>query len=224
MKAHSSDEKLLPSFPQCEVPGVVLGDIQRRTSWPAFVGVDLAGRKRRGNAIVGVRLDPSSMRRYPAYVRYVAGTSVQVANAIAEVDRLLSPSVIKVENNGYQEALKDWITSAKDKYPFWLKIEETRTEDGNKHDAEKGLPGLEVEFFNRSWVFPLSEYEGSTREDPDPVRADWARLAEEISDYPIAASSDGLMALWFARQAIVENYGFIESADASGGIGDISNR
>lgn len=222
MRAHSDAESTFPSFQKCERPGLVLGDLIRN-SWPAFVGVDLAGRKRPGNAIVTVKVDPVSRRRYPVDVRYGAWRSSETARQIEDVNRQFRPIVIMVENNGYQQALIDWVADQKSQFSYWSKVEATTTTDGKKGDAYLGLPGLEVEFHNESWCFPLSEYEGATGDDADARRAAWARLAYEIKYHPIASTSDGLMALWMARQGI-ESFSGLALSSQSGDFSDFNAR
>jgi len=219
LKAFSDDEATFPSFSQCEVPGITLGEIQR-SNWPKFTGVDLSSKKRPGNTIATVAVDPKTRRRYPIDIRYGAWRSSETAEQIRIVDELFSPMVIMVEDNAYQEALLDWISDDKSRFPYWVKIEATTTTGGRKSDLEKGLPGLEVEFSKKGWAFPLSEYENVTPDEAPPA-GHWARLAQELRHHPIAATSDGVMALWFARQGI-ELYGGMAFHDVQ--IGDLTVR
>lgn len=220
MQAFSDDEATFPSFKDCEVPGVSIGDLTR-SGWPKFTGVDLSGKKRPGNAIVTVAVDPSSRRRFPVDVRFGKWSSSELAQQLNDVDQTFNPVVVMVENNGYQQALIDWVEAEKDKYRFWMKLEPTTTTEGNKADAAIGLPGLEIEFKNRAWVFPLSEYEGAGLQDEDPRRRHWARLAAEFRFHPIASTSDGVMATWFARQGIAIYGGLAFEAQGAGH--DLSN-
>lgn len=201
-KAFTDEESTFPSFKQCEIPGVGIGEIARNPHWPKVTGVDLSSKKRPGNAIVTVAVDPRTRRRFPVDVRYGAWRSSETAQMIQTVDDLYHPTVIMVEDNSYQEALIDWVADSKAKFTFWAKVEPTTTTGEKKADPEKGLPALEVEFFNGGWVFPLSEYENATIEDEDVKRKAWARLAYEFQFHPIASTSDGVMATWFARQGI----------------------
>ena len=205
LRAWSDKESSFPSFEQCRTPGLVLGDIVRRTQWPAFTGVDLSGKKRPGNAIVTVRVDPVSRHRYPVDVRYLARAGPEVCESLNIVNEIFRPTVIMVEDNGYQESLLDWVGSEKAKYPFWVKIEATTTTGGKKSDADKGLPSLEVEFKNKAWVVPYSEYEAAGLDSPTPA-CHWVRWDNEFRFHPLAATTDGVMATWFARQGI-EIYG-----------------
>ena len=199
LRAVSDEDLSFPDFPSCFVHGLVLGTLQRRTDWPAFTGVDLAGRKRPGNAIVTVRVDPLTRRRYPVDLRAGAWRSHEVVNHLTEINELYSPEVIKVEDNGYQEALIDWIQVGK--YDFWYKVEGTTTTGHTKYNEEVGLPALQVEFQNKAWCIPADEFE--TQELGHMSRGcPWCRWVYEFSNHPLAASSDYVMATWFARQGI----------------------
>lgn len=221
MKAFVDGEETFPSFRQCENPAMVLGDVQRSEAWPAFTGVDLAGKKRAGNAIVTLRVDPRSKRRYPIDVRFGAWRSSETAEQIEDVYRLYKPCVVMVEDNGYQRALLDWIADQYNRFSFSHVVYPTTTMDGNKSDHELGLPGLEIEFHNGAWSFPLAEYDGISMDDPDRRRAAWARLAYEFRHHPVAASSDGVMATWFARQGVEIWGGLAFRTDA--GVGEDFN-
>lgn len=224
LKAFSDSESTFPSFGKCEIPGLVLGDVQRK-NWPCVLGVDPAGKKRLGNAIVAVKVDPVTRRRFPVEVRYGAWRSSETADHIEDMNRAHNPTVIMVENNAYQQALIDWVGDSKGRYSYWMKLEAVTTTDGLKADAELGLPGLEVEFAHEAWCFPKSEYEGAGQDDEDPKRAAWARLAYEFRYHPIASTSDGVMATWFARQGIEMYAGLILGGmDAAGDFSDLNAR
>ena len=220
LRAFSDDEATFPSFPLCLVPGVGIGDIQR-SAWPKFTGVDLSSSKRPGNAIVTVAVDPVNRRRYLIDARVGAWRSNETCEQIGIVNSLYKPTVIMVEDNGYQEALIEWAVAKKSENPWWMKVEGCTTTGPSKKSLEVGLPVLQVEFERKGWVFPLSEWEGATVEDPAP-RGHWARLEQEFKFHPIAATSDFVMSTWFARQGI-ELFGNLE-LDATDALADINVR
>lgn len=225
LQAYSDDEATFPSFVKtARARGLVLGDLQRNDNWPCFIGVDLSGKKRPGNALAAVRVDPASRRRYPIDIRFLARSGPEVCEAIQEMNEQYKPVVIMVEDNGYQDSIIDWIGDQKTRFPFWVKVEPTTTTSGRKGDAERGLPGLEVEFKNGAWCMPYTEYEGATK-DEDPPRGWWARLDHEFRFHPIAATSDGVMSVWFARQGIEQYGGFgIPGKEGDEGMGDFNLR
>jgi hypothetical protein len=223
LQAFSDDEATFPSFKGCRVPGIVLGDIIRNNRWPAFTGVDLSGKKRPGNCIFTAKVDPTTRRRYPVDVRFGKWRGSEVCEHLNEIDQQFKPIVIMVEDNAYQESLIDWVSDLKSRFPFWVKVEATTTTGGKKGDAEKGLPGLEVEFKNKAWVVPYSEYEEATRDDPAPA-GHWARWDYEFAQHPIAATTDGVMATWFARQGIEIFGGFGLPEGNAEKLGDVNVR
>jgi hypothetical protein len=185
-----------PSFKKCYQSGLVLSELHRRM-YPAYIGVDLAGPKRAGNAIVVIGLEPQTMKRYLLEARFGAWSSPTTAGVLAEVASRHNVQYIQVENNAYQQALIDWVKKEKPEFPYWMKIEPYTTGFITKADEHAGLPALEVEFKNEGWVVPSSEFEGH----PPGCVCDWCRIKTEVENYPKGSSTDGLMALFFARDA-----------------------
>ncbi len=218
LKAYSDEEATFPSYPKCRIPGVTVGELAR-SNWLKVSGVDLSSAKRPGNCILTAAVEPGTHRRFVLDVRYGAWKSNETCEQITIVDNLFRPSLIMVEDNAYQTALVDWALADKEKHPWWMKVDPTTTTGPSKKSQKIGLPALQIEFDRGGWVFPLSEWEGATKEDPPP-RGHWARLDSEMRFHPIAEHSDGPMALWFARQGIVMHGGL----EVEVGLGDISNR
>lgn len=189
-------ELRFPSFEKCRLPGISLSDLHRK-QLPTYVGVDLSSKTRPGNAIVAIGLDMATQRRHVLEVKYGAWTSPQTASALADVCSRHNIQWIQVENNAYQQSIIDWVKQEKGDFPYWPKVEAFTTGVG-KADPQYGLPGLEVEFKNGSWVIPYSEYEGH----PTTCVCDWCHFDREFRQYPRGATTDGVMAAWFARDAI----------------------
>ena len=196
MMAFSDEEATFPGWKGCYAHGVSIGDIQRN-GWLKYTGVDPSGSTRPGNAIVTVAVEPGSRRRYPCDVRVGAWRSDELAEQIQDVNNLLNPQVIMVENNAYQSALIDWAQASKHNNDFWMKLEATTT-GSNKNNQVLGLPGMQVEFSNGSWVVPHGEFEGHAVNCP----CAWCRFDKEFRFHPLFASTDLVMATWFARQGI----------------------
>lgn len=196
MNAVSPGELKFPSWAKCRQSGVILEEIQKRML-PAYIGVDLAGKRRPGNAIVVVGLEVSTNRRYLLETKLGAWTSPETAGVLAEVSSRHNVQAIQVENNAYQQSLIDWVKKEKPDYPYWMKIQAFTT-GTNKADPDYGLPVLEVEFHNEAWVVPYSSYENH----PSTCVCDWCNSDQQVRLYPKAAATDFVMALWFARDAI----------------------
>jgi hypothetical protein len=215
-RAFDDAERMFPSFQSCFTPGVVVGEIARR-GWPTFAGVDLAGTKRPGNVIFVAAVDPSTQRRYPLEVLCGAWKSPEVAGQLAAVNaRHPNLRVIMVENNGYQQSLIDWIQQSPGQNDFWFKIESYTTGFDSKANLTYGLPGLEVEFHNRAWVVPSSEFEGHTAF----CSCGWCTWKSEVHDYPMGAQTDTVMAMHFCREAI-SFWGSGVTAGVGGTVGGI---
>ena len=197
MRVIRPGDLMLPHFPDCWQSGVVVSDVLSRRL-PAYLGVDLAGKTRAGNFIVAVCVDPRTQLRYVVAARHGAWSSPDLVTHLADICSMLSNvQVIMVENNGYQDALIDWIKASKAAFPWWTKIE-PHTTGRQKSDPALGVPGLEIEFKNKAWVFPSNEWEGH----PPACPCSWCALKFQVRDYPKAKHSDALMATWFCKVAI----------------------
>lgn len=197
MKAFTDDERMFPSFHTCFTPGISTGEIARR-GLPVFAGVDLAGQRRPGNVIFVAALDTLTQRRYPLEVLTGNWTSPDTAKHLAGVNvRHPNLRFIMVENNGYQQAIIDWIKSSPVDHSFWYKIESFTT-GANKMKAEIGLPSLEIELKNKAWCIPSSEFEGHGV----ACHCGWCTWVMEMKDYPMSATTDTVMAMWFCREAM----------------------
>lgn len=219
LNAVSDSDKVFPSFESCRQRGIVLGDIIRN-DWPKFVGVDLSGSKRKGNAIVSGALDPVSKRRYVIDVRTGLWRSSETAEQIGIVFNLVRPSVIMVEDNGYQDSLIDWIKAAG--MSFGHLVEPTTTTGYSKSSTTYGLPALEIEFKNQMWVVPYSEYEGALPEDPG-ARGWWAMFDQQFRNYPFAPATDFVMSTWFMRQGM-ERFLHFYAESGGGSVGNLNVR
>jgi hypothetical protein len=215
MQVYSDDERMFRSFATCFTHGVVVGEIARR-GMPVFVGVDLSSASRPGNVIFVAALDPITQRRYPLEILMGNWTSPETAQRIADVNARHAVRYIIVENNAYQQSLVDWIRHAIVDHSFWYKVE-TFTTGRNKANPQYGLPSLEVEFKNKAWVVPVDEFAGH---DPS-CRCGWCVWSREVVDYPVGATADTVMAMWFCREAMARWGG---AGTGSLNIGDINTR
>lgn len=202
MKPYDDAERTFPSFKTCFSPGVVVGEIARR-GYPVFVGVDLSSDKRPGTCMFALAMDPVSRRRFPLEIALGAWTSPETAQRLADMNAKYNVKVIMVENNAYQQSILDWIrhtgTQGGMSANFWWKLEGFTT-GKNKSSPEYGLPSLEVEFKNKAWVIPEAEFMGHDV----TCRCGWCVWQREVVDFPAGATSDTVMAMWFAREALAK--------------------
>jgi hypothetical protein len=218
MRAFSDDERMYPSFQDCYSAGVRSEDIARR-GWPVFMGVDLAGPKRPGNVIFVCAVEPNTLKRFPLEILVGAWSSPETARQLAMAHgRHPNTRYIMVENNGYQQAIIDWIKSSPHDHSFWFKIESYTTTGVSKSNLQIGMPSLEVEFKNKAWVIPSDEFAGH----PLTCKCGWCAWVAETKDYPLGAATDTVMAMWFCREAMSQ---FGASRPGAGlGVGNINVR
>lgn len=196
MQAVTPGELKFPSFDKCIQHGLTAGELIARRL-PTYIGVDLAGKKRPGNALMAIGLDTNTGRRAMLEPLFGAWRSPETAKQLGAMVTRHNTQWIQVENNAYQQSLIDWVKEAN--YPYWMKIEAFTT-GANKADPDYGLPVLEVEFNNEAWIIPGAEFEGH----PPQCECDWCRIVYEFRNYPKAKSSDGIMGVWFARDALAK--------------------
>lgn len=182
------EDRTFPSVLKCAVadldPLELLGD-----DWPRFTGADISSSRRPGNALVTIAQRPWDKKRLVIDVRAKKLTSPQMWREMEDIDRLFHPGIFEVENNATQEAIMEW----------GLELNATLPVTGfmtgkNKVDPVMGLPGLEVEFENQGWIIPRPAHKFD-------CKCPWCRLWMELLGHPLAASTDLVMALWFAREA-----------------------
>lgn len=189
----TSSDLLFPSFMSCIRYGVHPNEIVGK-NWFFYTGVDLSTNRRKGNVLFTLGFNPTVNLKVPVDIRHGAWTSPEVADQLADVDRLWSPEVIMVESNAMQTALAEWIQNCSSKYLFWDRIQSYQTQ-GDVKRTETGLPGLETEFSNKSWQILV---EARHDIDCDCAFCSWI---SEMNSYPFSQSTDHIMACWFAREA-----------------------
>ena len=199
MRAFTDEEVMFPSFKSCFNSVIRAADVARR-GWPTFIGVDLAGEKRKGNVIFVGAMDPGTQHRYPVEIMAGAWTSPETARRLHEAHgRHPNTRCILVETNAYQAALVDWIKhgGGASGANWWWKVESFTT-GSNKANLTVGLPSLELEFHHKMWSIPESEFAGH----PVECKCPWCTWVEQMTDYPMSAADDTVMGCWFFREAI----------------------
>ncbi len=204
--AYSDEERMFKTFPSCFDYTLSLDHVRQtflRNRPKNFIsmGLDLSSKKRPGNVIFVLGIDEQNFKYY---LECITGkwTSPEMADQLAYMCSRYKPDVIIVENNAYQTALIEWIQESKKEYNFWDKILPFTT-GMQKADEQLGLPALEIEFENRSWRIPCQE---QTTHQPG-CRCTFCRWIAEVHGYPMYASTDCLMASWFAWYGINRVFG-----------------
>ena len=174
----------------------------RERGWRFCCGVDLSGTGREGNVIFTGAVDAAGMR-VPVEIRCGKWSSPELARQLDAVDERYSPEIILVENNGYQQAFRDWAAADRQAH-LWTGRVLPFTTGKNKADVTHGLPGLEIEFENGVWRIPHREFasHGAACDHGSNGEAcGWCRWADEMSQYPYVGNDDTVMACWFFREA-----------------------
>lgn len=155
------------------------------------MGVDLAISTKDGSdfTAMAVLAELENGDKIPLHLEESKYSPSETRKRIVELAELFNPSVIVVENNAYQEALR-------------IDLAETTslpivgyTTGGEKFDAEIGLNSLAVEFENGKWILPYDTSSGRTRGIVD-------KLVDGMLRFPSGHTQDILMALWFANTGL----------------------
>lgn len=217
LKPYTSKDLLFPSFGNCWKSfniGSVVGK-----NWPRIFGVDLAGKKRKGNVIFVGALSPTK-KRIPLEVRIGQWSSSEWTRNMTELYRKHDPRIIVIENNALQEMVIGMVEDNPEKYPWWDLIDHFTT-GKQKADPEYGLPGMEIEFSNGAWE--ISNELISTRNGEDLIEHDPAcdcgncRWKAETATYTreSAEAADSVMAMWFFDHGcrVLTGYGLEQGED-----------
>jgi len=165
--------------------GISIGDMVGR-DWPRVGGMDPFGQ---WVVIFTLAISPQG-RRYPVEIRRGKWDSKKAVMELIDAYRVHKHQLICVENNAAQDAILQWALekggASMPLVPFVTGIQ--------KAHPELGLPGMNVEFENGSWVVPDLEH------SPD-CQCAWCVWKQELKTHPVGTTSDVVMASWFAREA-----------------------
>jgi hypothetical protein len=167
-------------------------------TWPKFCGIDISSDSRPGSVIFTLAVSPDG-RRYPCDLRIGDWKSPQFVAEIINCYHQFHHQVIFVENNGVQTMLVDWLNEK----GIYLPVQGYLT-GRQKMSPEIGLPSMDVEFENDSWFFPMDVVAGHVTQE---CQCNWCRFIREFEGHPQYATSDVVMAVWFAREAVRQYWG-----------------
>jgi hypothetical protein len=190
--ALSSSDRTFPSFEKC---------IDTNRSWKEvvkdnfqiFSGVDLASsKKRKGNCIFTLAKDPQNHKYIPIDIRSGSWTGPKLLQEIRNVQKLFKPKSFLIENNALQNMVIDLFKSGVDGDISRPVIKRHFT-GMNKLDADVGLPRLEVEFYNGSWIVCFGDKDHKAN-----CKCGFCKFKNEVIGHPLYESTDILMAAWLA--------------------------
>lgn len=175
--------------------------LDRHTSdWNYFGGIDISSSTRPGSVIftVGVRGDGL---RFPVDLRVGKWSSPQFVNEVKQCYNEFRHQVFLVENNAVQTQFVEWLEHD----ARYINVQGYLT-GKQKYDPNIGLPSLDLEFERDTWTFPMGIIQGHSQTDcrggRDGGLCVWCRWINEMAMHPQYATSDTVMAMWFAREAI----------------------
>lgn len=191
-RAYSDEEKTFPpdQVEECvDVGPQVAGQVK---GLPRGIGADLSSKKRPGNAAVEGAWDDSAVCLHVDVCRLLATTSPVFAEHLAARWRESGSDFVVVENNGYQESLKEWVDSSmKEAIPI-----ESHTTTRNKADLELGLPGMAAAISAGGIRFLFAERPPACAKGICDCKDGMCKLVKDLKAHPFG-DTDSIMALWF---------------------------
>lgn len=184
--AMSDEDRTFPSAYKVFKYGVSVSDIVR-PEWPRVMGMDPFGQ----NIVIFTLAVAPNGKRYPIEIRMGKWGSKKPVHELIDAYRTHRPQLIVVENNAAQDLLIQWALEVGEASMPILPFVTGK----QKADPMVGLPGMEVEFANESWVCAMG-----AEHEPD-CSCNFCAWKKELASHPVGATQDIVMASWFAREA-----------------------
>lgn len=109
--ALSEEDAIFSNIDRCRDHDLSERDLARKEEWSCFIGVDLAISRSAGSAYTAIfvgRVDDMG-KRYPVEVVRGKFSSTATALIIIALNAEFMPEQIRVENNGYQQSILEWV-------------------------------------------------------------------------------------------------------------------
>ncbi len=175
--------------------------------WPRYGGIDFAQsmkKKASYSVIFTVAVDPANGRRHPVEIIRAKMRPTELKKTIIDADARHHWVRAFVENNAAQDILVEWLGEDASHVPV-----EGYYTGSNKWDPDIGLPRLVTQMSQGGWVIPITKDHRRRADrltqvlDPDLDTSHCVVCAwkMELEKFPAAATSDILMAQWFADAA-----------------------
>lgn len=170
--------------------------------WPRYTGVDLSGRKRRGNVLITIAMSPSGIRHI-LDIRMGAWTAPEIIEQIDDVAKVFEPEVIFVENNALQTMLVELIEVMGLACSDLVRGFHTGSK---KMDEQLGLPSLDTQFSRKQWRLSIAHEDGQISEElhgVDGCACGPCSFVHDVVTYTPAdkVTPDSIMACYFAKEA-----------------------
>lgn len=194
-QAYTEEDVTFPHFERCIRYGSVVGVEELRKFKLVGMGIDLAGKKRKGTVRSVVARDESRIKHLIG-IKYMQFAFSEFVKQYVVDCEFYVPHRALIENNSQQALLEDALKTLDitSKTP----LEGFTTTGGNKWSLEVGLPSLEVEFERGMWVVHVPH------EKLAMCQCDMCKVVDEFKSHPYGESTDGIIAVWLGSEAISE--------------------
>lgn len=189
-RAMTDEDKLFPHFLKCK-KSIKIADLGEIDYWKRYTGVDPASDARPGSVIFTLAKSPKGVK-VPIEIRRGQWKGRDLVDQISEAVNRNRSQICMVENNAMQDWIRQWALELDRSLPL-----EGYHTGRQKMDEFEGLPSMDVEMDNESWLFCGGEWAGH---EPN-CQCGWCMWEKEMLDYPQSETSDTTMAMWFAREA-----------------------
>jgi hypothetical protein len=183
-QALSDEDKTFPSANSIFRTDLSISDVVH-SSWMRVVGIDPFGQ---WVVLFVLALSPEG-RRFPIEVRRGKWQPKETVDQIIDTFRIHRPQLMVCENNASQDAIVQWALEKGHQIPIT-----PFTTGSQKVNPEMGLPGMEVEFANGSWICAMGH------EHPPDCSCGFCVWRRELNEHPLGVAADTVMASWFARE------------------------
>lgn len=163
-----------------------------RPDWPRYAGCDPFGQ---WVVIFIAARSPDGKRVLVDIIRLRKGAPSATVEELWRAFQVHRFQVLNLENNAAQQAIQEWLLEKHRDIPT-----KGFMTGAHKADPNVGLPSLDVEFENGSWIIPAKRIK---KHEPGCDCALCA-LRNELFSHPVSATEDCIMAMWFCREAIRE--------------------
>ena len=137
--------------------------------------------------VMGYKDLPSGgVKMIPQEIREGLWTAPQLVKEIKDAYRVWEPQTMKVESNGFQLALAQWL---EDDHEIGIRIEAAFTSAQKKQSIETGVKGMGLSMERGQWLLPLEGHK------PECTCA-LCRWVRQLEEYPYGERDDMVMASW----------------------------
>lgn len=162
-------------------------------NWTRIVGMDLAGKARKGTAICTIAISPDYTKKAVLDIQFGKWGAQEKADNLYEVYIEQKPDLVYIEDNAMQEDIVEWLDTSLENKHVSVPVTGVTTSASVNEAMERSL---EVELRKDQWIFVMPD------DHHESCTCDWCRLFKEIKHYDNWKSNDGFKSLQVARMAL----------------------